>query len=488
MTIDVRKKEGNAETVDPPVPLHKKLAYAAPAFALAVVGIPVYVYVPKFYTDVVGVHITILGHLVLAVRVFDAFTDPAIGFLSDRTQTRFGRRRPYIALGSIALAVTIYLLFNPPDGSPTFETAWFGIVFFMLFLLWTVVTVPYESLGPEITFDYHERTALFSLRDGALLAGTLAAASSPAAITYLMNLSNDPAGERAKFFWISIFYIPLVIGFSWWCVLAIKEKGPQVASKSLDLKKTMTTMLANRPFMILLVSYTVSAFGNNLPATLILYYVEYVLQSQHADLFLLLYFVFGILFLPAWLRISHTIGKKRSWILSMCVNTGAFIGVFFLGPGDGHIYGILVCLSGIGFGATLALPSAMQADVIDYDELISGKRREGQYVGLWSVSKKLAAALGVGIALAVLGVLGYEPGVEQSPHVLLSLRVLYALVPSLCNLAALLIAIIYPISAARHEDIKRAIAERKSGHSVIDPMDRNRILPPTAIETGDSAM
>jgi GPH family glycoside/pentoside/hexuronide:cation symporter len=477
MADDPHKHKKDPQTRHRPVSLPKKLAYAAPAFALAVVGIPVYVYIPKFYTDVVGVHITILGYLVLGVRVFDALTDPAIGFVSDRSRTPFGRRRPFISLGSIALAGAIYLLFNPPEGSPTFETAWFGILMFALFLFWTAVVVPYESLGPEITFDYHERTTLFSLRDGALIAGTLVAASSPAAIAYLFDLPGDAAGERTKFFFISLCYVPLVIVLCWWCVLAIREVEQGLPSMSSSLGESMATMLRNRPFVILLVSYTVSALGNNLPATLILYYVEYVLQSPRADLFLVLYFVFGILFLPGWIQVSRKTGKKRTWIFSMAINTGAFVGVFFLGPGDDHIYGVLVCLSGIGFGATLALPSAMQADVIDYDELISGKRREGQYVGVWSVSKKLAAALGVGAALAVLGIMGYEPGIEQSPRVVLSLRVLYALVPSLCNLAALCIAAAYPINAMLHEDIKQAIAKRKSGRPVVDPIDTNRILP-----------
>ncbi|MDY6951217.1 MAG: MFS transporter, partial [Thermodesulfobacteriota bacterium] len=373
-------------------------------------------------------------------------------------------------------AGAIYLLFNPPKAPPTFETLWFGVVMFALFLFWTVVVVPYEALGPEITFDYHERTTLFSLRDGALIAGTLVAASSPAAVTFLLDLPGDAPGERAKFFWISVCYVPLVIGLCWWCVLAIGEVGQGMPSRAFHLAKSMKTMVQNRPFVILLVSYTVSAFGNNLPATLILYYVEYVLQSPQADLFLVLYFVFGILFLPGWIQVSRKMGKKGTWIASMAINTGAFVGVFFLGPGDANIYGVLVCLSGIGFGATLALPSAMQADVIDYDELMSGKRREGQYVGLWSVSKKLAAALGVGAALAVLGMMGYEPGVAQSPRVVLSLRVLYALIPSLCNLAALCIALAYPIHAAVHEEIKEAIANRKSGRPAFDPIRRRNLL------------
>ena len=87
----------------------------------AVVGIPVYVYIPKFYTDVVGINITVLGYLLLGVRVFDAITDPAIGYFSDRTRTRFGRRRPYIAAGSLILALSIYFLFNPPYASPQLE-------------------------------------------------------------------------------------------------------------------------------------------------------------------------------------------------------------------------------------------------------------------------------------------------------------------------------------------------------------------------------
>jgi len=453
-----------------PVPLGKKLAYAAPAFALAVVGIPVYVYIPKFYTDVVGVHITVLGYLILVVRLFDAVTDPAIGFLSDRTRTRFGRRRPYIAPASILLALAICALFNPPVASPTFETFWFGISIFSLFLFWTLAVVPYEALGPEITFDYHERTTLFGMRDGALIAGTLVAASSPALVSWSMGLTPGGEGEREKFFWISVLYAPLVMAFCWWCVLSIRERPRPERDEKQGLWQGFRRVAQNRPFIILLVSYTVSAFGNNLPATLILYYVEYVLHSKLADLFLLIYFVTGVLFLPGWIWVSKRLGKKWTWIASMGVNTGAFVGVFFLGPGDAWIYGILVFISGTGLGATLAIPSAMQADVIDYDELLSGERREGHYIGLWSITKKLAAALGVGIALPLLGNVGYTPNVEQSEEVLLTLRLLYALVPSVCNIVALIIAMAYPISRKRHKDIRFAIAERKAGRPAKDPL------------------
>lgn len=461
------------------VPMRKRIAYAAPAFALAVVGIPIYVYIPKFYTDIVGVNIAVVGYLLLAVRVFDAISDPAIGVISDRTRTRYGRRRPYIASGAVTLAVSMVLLFNPPDGSVVFKTFWFGISIFALFFFWTVVTVPYESLGPEITFDYDERTALFGLRDGALIGGTLVAASSPAAVAWLFNLTSDQAGERAKFFWISAIYAPIVVAFCWWCVLSIREVAPSEARQQSGGWRGFWSLRRNRPFGILLASYTISAFGNNLPATLILFYVQYVLRSEHADFFLLLYFVTGVLFLPGWIALSRWLGKKWTWLSAIIINTGAFFGVFLLGPGDTTLYGILVFVSGIGFGATVALPSAIQADVIDYDELLFGSRREGLYIGIWSVTKKLAAALGVGVSLSILGVVGYEPNVEQSSRVVFTLRVLYALVPCLCNALAFFVLLPYPISRQVHEDIRAAVSGRKRGETVVDPLHPEQRLEET---------
>jgi GPH family glycoside/pentoside/hexuronide:cation symporter len=375
------------------------------------------------------------------------------------------------------------VLFNPPEAPPIFETIWFGVAIFCLFLFWTVVTVPYESLGPEITFDYDERTTLLGMRDGALIAGTLVAASAPALVSWLFGLAADAAGERAKFFWISIFYTPVVIAFCFWCAFSIQERPQVVQSNRVGLWRGLRHVAQNRPFIVLLISYIVAAFGSNLPATLILYYVEYVLQSTQADLYLLIYFVTGVLFLPGWILLARRFEKKVTWLAAMLINTGAFVGVFFLGPGDAPIYGVLVCLSGIGFGATLAIPSAMQADVIDYDELLSGERREGQYIGIWSISKKLAAALGVGLALAILGGAGYTPNMAQSEKVQFTLRVLYALVPSLCNIVAFVIALAYPISRKVHKDILAAIDQRRAGQPVADPLNPERTLGPGPTET-----
>ncbi len=457
------------------LPWKRKIAYAAPAFALAVVGIPVYVYLPKFYTDVVGVPVAAVGGILAGVRLLDAATDPLMGHLSDRTRTPFGRRRPYLALGAPLVAAAMIFLCTPPEGV---QTAWFAFWITALFLAWTAVTVPYEALGPELTFDYDERNSLFALRDGMLLAGTLAAAASPVLIEAALSPPAGPEGERMKFFWMALLYAPLLAGTAALCALALRELPAAGASAAAGLGRGLWLALKNRPFRILVLSYTVSAFGANLPATLILYYVQYVLEASGAEGFLLLYLGSGILFLPAWTALAGRIGKKAAWLASIAVNTGAFVGVFFLGPGDAAIYGVLVVLSGVGLGATLALPSSIQADVIDYDELLTGERREGRYVGLWSIAKKLAAAGGIGVGLFLLDRSGYVPNAPQPEAAIFALRVLYALVPSLCNLAALTIAARFPIDAGRHARIREAIERRRRGEAVEDPLRPGLWLSP----------
>lgn len=437
------------------LPRPVKLAYALPAFAMAVVGIPVYIYIPKFYTDVMGLDIAVVGAGLLGLRLFDAVTDPVMGMLSDRTASPLGRRRPYIAVGAVILCLAIACLFNPPQLGVPWTTAWFFTWLALVFLSWTVAVVPYESLGPELVSDYHERTVLFGYRDGFLIAGTMAAAAAPAVLR--AGLGDGPGTDQAVFRTMSLMYTPMILVCCGICVFIVKEPDPARQPAAFHLGQALSATFRNRPFVILLAAFSFGAVAAQMPATLILFYVEYVLGSRHAEVFLLIYFVSGIALLPAWVWVAGRIGKKAAWMASMTINTGAFFFVFWLGPGDAMAYGVLVCLSGIGFGAGLALPSALTADVIDYDQAQSGQRREGQYIGIFSVAKKMAGAAGAGIGLWALGLFGYAPGEAQSPRVVLALRWLYALIPCLLSVIGLALAAFYPLSRARHQEILKQL-------------------------------
>lgn len=448
-----------------------RAAYALPAFALAIVGIPVYMFVPRFYTGSIGVDLRVVGAIIGGARVLDAVLDPLVGVLSDRTRTRLGRRRPWIGLASVPLAAALALLFAP---LATGEAAapLFAVAIFFVFFSWAAVTVPYESLGLELLDDYDERTRLLALRDGLGILGILAAVSTPVVIAAALHLGDDPASERTKYRVLALVYGPLLLGLCGLCALRVPERPlPAKPPRSPWDPATLRTLVANRPFVILLAAYFVNAIGSSLPGVLMSYYVRDYLRSKNFELYLAVYIVIGIVLLPAWVRLSRRIGKKATWLAATAINSGAFFFVVFLRRTDETLYAAIVATSGIGFGATWAIPSSLQADVLDYDELLSGERREGLLLGVWCILKKLAPALPVGIALPVMKAAGWaENGADQSEHAFFALKVLYAIVPTVATAIAFAIALRYPIDREAHARIRESLAARQRGEAAPDPL------------------
>lgn len=455
----------------PRLSLGSRLAYAAPGFAFAIVGIPVYVHLPKFYGDVLGVDLAMVGLIILLSRVWDAVTDPAIGYVSDRSRTPWGRRRPFLFAAAMPLAVSAGLLMSPPPGlAGSALTWWLGALLFVLFLSWTAVQIPHAALGAELAPEHHERTGLFAMRDGLWILGTLVAATAPGIVRWALDLPASPTTERTVFRTLAWIYAPLLLLLPWVCALVVQE--PKAAPVAADSPASATRdAWRNGPFRVLLVAYAVGALGAALPATLILFYVEHVLRAAPlADAFLGAYFLTGFLCLPLWTAVSRRVGKKRAWLAAMVISVGAFSGAALLGPGDVAAYAAIVVVSGIGFGAGLVLPASLVADVVDYDEFLHGGRREGLYYGLWSIVTKMSAAVGAGAALPILKWSGYVALGDQPPAVLTTLRVLYAAVPCLCYAAGFFVAARFPIDERLHRAIRHAADLRRRGLPAADPL------------------
>ena len=176
-----RSTEESKQRLPESLTLGVKLAYGLPGFAGAAMGLPIAVYMTKFYADTVGVALGFIAFSQAFARALDAITDPLMGWLSDRTNTRWGRRRPYMAIGAPLTAVLFVLLFSPPaEMGGVASAVWFLLAFTGYFLFHTVYVIPHYALGPELTLDYHERSSLFAWRDGITLAGTAFAAAAPA--------------------------------------------------------------------------------------------------------------------------------------------------------------------------------------------------------------------------------------------------------------------------------------------------------------------
>jgi GPH family glycoside/pentoside/hexuronide:cation symporter len=455
----------------PTLPLRTRLAYGVPNFGLALVGVPLLVYLPRFYSDVVGISVAWLGVVFVAGRIIDAVTDPVMGVLSDRSRFAAGRRRPWILWGCLPLALLSVALYVPPQGlSPTVATVWASLVILGWFLAYTVVNVPYRALGPELSDDYDERTALFSIREGLLVVGTAVAAVGPGVVGLVLGLGDPSSGpshgedERQRFAAYAAFAAPMLVITCLTCGLRVRERFVAQAGPPTPVVSVTTQLrqaFANRPFVILLSAFVVIALGSSLPAVLISYFATYWLGAEHLlPVFLLIYFGVGMACLPGWVWLSRRRGKQLTWLTAMAVNAGFFALVSLVGAGDVLAYGCLVACSGIGGVAVIAMPYAMQADVIDHDELLTGERREGLYGGLWSIAEKTAAGVGLGVSLLALDVVGYVPNQPQTPLVLDVLRLLYIGVPCVCTAVGFSIALRYPLDRAAVRAIAAKLAER----------------------------
>ncbi len=367
-----------------------------------------------------------------------------------------------MALGAVPLALSFLALVRLPTlEGPLVQAAYLGALTFLFFFFWTMVTVPYEAMGAELSFDYDERTRLLGVREGAILAGTLLAAMIPMVVGFDLAPAGDAAGERERFWRVGLLYALLVVSLVGICIVVVRERTVHAAQRPAEFFRGLSSLWANRPFRILLSAYAVSALGVAVAATLVLFYVEHVLDSSRGPLILALYLGVGTALVPVWIRVAALLEKRRAWLIALALNTGTFVWAIFLGPGDGTTFGIIVLASALGLGGVMALPPSMQADVIDFDEWRTGLRREGEYIGFWSIVKKLAAALSAGLAFPILDLSGYAPGAEQQgPAAMWALKLLYVGTPSMCNVIAFVIALRYPIDRARHQRMRAQIDAR----------------------------
>ncbi len=453
-----------------------KLAYSAPSLALAGMAVPIFIYMNKFYADVVLVP---LGYLALAIalaRAFDALTDPFMGWLSDRSRTRWGRRRPFLLIGAPLTAVAYVALFSPPPGfSSEAAATWFALSFLLFFVFHTVYVIPHNALGPELSLDYHERSNLFGWRESFVLVGTISGALLPGVLEGVLG------DARAAYAGMALLYAVLIVALTGLLLARVRERAEFSRRNPNAFVPGVRRALRNRPFRILLGSYVVGSVTAAMPGTLLPFYVAYVIRPEREVLWTTLgvvaYFLAALATISLWVRASGRIGKKPVWLTSIGLQITALAPAFFLAEGM-VLTGVAVfALAGVGFGGQIVLTPSIQADVIDYDELHTGRRREAQYGALWALLPKLLAIPGAAIPLAVLGALGYRPNVAQSPDVVLAIRFFFAAVPVVFASLSLLIASRFPIDEKIHRAIRDGIARHARGEPAEDPLT-GAVLPP----------
>lgn len=388
---------------------------------LAMAALPLYVHLPKFYGDHLGVNLALLGGVLLVLRLADGIIDPFLGVLSDRG----GARKRWLALAAPLLALGMVALFLPIPRAELPLLLWLAVALALIYFAFSLATINHQAWGAELSADPVERTRITAVREGLALVGVVIASVLPS------FLGGDDGG-LGRF---ALLFAAFTLACATITLLGTPATAPVSASRATPqpVLALIGRPLADRVFRRLLVVYMLNGIAAAVPATLVLFFIADVLDAEaRQGLFLALYFIAGAAGMPVWVRASAQFGKSRTWLAAMVVAIVAFVWASRLSTGDTTAFAIICILSGFALGADLALPPSLLADVI-------GRRGRmeatGSYFGLWTLATKLNLALAAGIALPLLDALGYRPG-GRDDAALGALAIVYAFVPCVLKLGA----------------------------------------------------
>ncbi|MDD2885116.1 MAG: MFS transporter [Dechloromonas sp.] len=380
-------------------------SYGVLGLPLAFAALPLYVHVPPLYAEVAGLSLVSLGAILLAARLFDAAIDPWLGWLADRWP-----RRPLLAAALLPFAAGFVALLNPPTEN---GAVWLLGALVLTYIGFSAATVAYQAWGADLGRDAVDRTRLTAAREGFALLGVLLAAALPAV------LAASPTAGIRRLSWL----LPPLLLLAALVSLGRVGPGSPPSRPAAPLGASLRRVVADVAFRRLLLIFVANGIASALPATLFLFFVADVLQVPAASGALLaLYFLAGAASLPLWLSLARRHGRPFAWLLSMMLAMLSFAGAGLLGAGDLWLFALICLTSGLALGADLSLPAALAADMGDR------LGQAGGCFGVWNFVAKLNLALAAGLALPLLGVLGYVPGSGQG---LPALSLAYAVLPLL---------------------------------------------------------
>lgn len=390
------------------------IRYGFLGLPLAFGALPIYLYVPDFYARSGLLGLATIGLVLLITRLLDAVADPCFGWLIDRYPRN---RLLYISL--LPFALGFFALFTPPLGAVD-PALWLAGALVCCTLGFSAVMIAYQAWGGDIGVDSAERLRLTGARESFILAGVVIAAIIPTVV------ADDPLVGMTR---LPIF----LMGFVVLAVLVIRGlPSGQKAISEQSLAHRLSIILSDRIYRRLLLVFMANGIASAFPATLFVFFVADVLQTpEKTGLLLGIYFLTAALAVPGWVRIAQRIGRPQTWIISMVTAMVAFAGTTFLGVGDWLVFLLICILSGAAVGTDLTLPASMVAD------LGEKQNATGIYFGFWNLVAKINLAIGAGIALPLLSLLGYTPGSIEHNEILIAVYVMLPL--TLKSIALLLL-------------------------------------------------
>jgi len=437
-------------------------AYAAPAFSQALIHGPVNTVIQGIYGKYFSMPLASIAIALVVARIFDGVTDPLIGYLSDRYQTRFGRRKPWLVLGSILAVFACWNLYIPPESVTLF---YFLGWFLLAYLGWTLSEIPYRAWMAEISEDFHQRTRLAIWRTFARYLGFIAFYGIPF-LPVFETREFTPETLRWTA-WLAAIALPTTALIACWVVptepdMVGRSTGPAPGVFAPD--KAWRAVWANGPLRTLLATYALGGLATGSAFGAVFFFVDGYLQlGATLALLFLLGAPVGALLMPAWGALARRIGKQQTWALAYTLSAVFMLLHLAIPQGPAGEIWLIICfllvfaVSSVG----VVVPASMLADIVDYGRWRFGQDLAGSYYSVQTMVEKAVEGLGVAMGLAVAGWFGFDPSVPlESSEARLGLFLAFPILPALLTLATVPVILNLPITERRHRAIKRRLQRR----------------------------
>lgn len=437
-----------------------KLMYGAGDTGFSLTSTIIGAYFLIFMTDVVGVAPGIAAIAVFIGRSWDYINDPLFGHLSDRTRSRWGRRRPYLLFGALPYALTFMMLwFRPPFESPFLLAAYYALAYVLYDTAATAIYMPYFALTPELTEDYDERTSLTTYRMFFSIFGSLLAFTVPLLIVSSFTPENGPRVLLMAAIFGIASALPMFLVF-----FGTRERREFMVQERPGFRESLQAAFRNRPFVFGLVIYLLTWITVDILQTSLLFFIKYVVQREaQNDLIMATIFVTAILALPLWNWASARWNKRWAYVAGISFWAVVQVALITLGPATPLSLLLLMCvLAGIGVAAAHVLSWSILPDAIEWGEMQTGERHEGMFYSLVMLMHKVSASLAVPAVGLILQFTNYMPNAAQQPSsALMGIRIVIGPIPALLLCAGILFAILYPLGREEYTRLVRELESRR---------------------------
>lgn len=442
----------------------QKIIYGIGDIGFSLTGTIIGAYFAIFLTDVVGINPAIAAVAIFIGRTWDYVNDPLFGHLSDRTRTRWGRRRPFLLFGALPYAIAFALMWwHPPLQTDKSLAIYYAIIYVIYDATATFVYMPYYALTPELTSDYDERTSLTSTRMFFSILGGLIAFTVPMMIIGVLS-----PGNAQRVLWMGIAFaivsaIPLLIVF-----FNTRERPEFIQQEQPSLRQSFRAAWGNKPFIFGMFIFLFTWVSFDILTTILLFFIKYALrQEANSDLIMGVIFVTAICALPAWNYASRRLNKRLAYIIGIAFWAVVQLVLVTIQPSTSFGLILFLCvLAGIGVGAAHILPWSIIPDAIEYGEMKTGERHEGMFYSLITLSQKVASSIAIPLVLLVLSATGYVPNsAEQPASAILGIRIVAGPIPAAMLCLGILFAALYPLGRESYTQIAQELENRRNTRS-----------------------